>query len=355
MNVLPFDRKVHVLTALVEGNSIRATGRICEVNRETVMHLGVDAGEACRRLHDALVVGIQVGVLEVDEIWSFIAKKHRRLRTDDNPDFGDCYTFLGLDANRKAIISYVVGKRDGAHAIAFCRDLRARILNRPQITSDGFAPYVDAVRRAFGDAVDYAQILKTYGTATDANRDRRYGPHRCTSSVKVPIAGAPARENISTSYVERLNLTLRMSAKRFARLSLGFSKKLRNHAAAVALNAAHYNFCRVHESLRVTPMMALGVTNHVWSVAELLDVALSYPPVPAEAPSFDPGQVACPADLPAIVPALPGPQEAPESSPNAPVRLPEGRLAHAVAMVHQLSLFPESEAEASVPARHKPR
>lgn len=318
MHVLPFEKRVRVITTLVEGNSIRSTERLCAANRETIMRLGVDVGEACHRLHDALVGGLHVGILEIDEIWSFVGKKQRRLRPGDSADFGDCYTFLGLDANRKAIISYVVGKRDGDHATAFCRDLRARIVNRPQISSDGFNPYVEAIECAFGRDVDYAQIIKT--TVATKQEDRR-----CSTLVKVPIVGEPDAARISTSYVERLNLTLRMSAKRFERRTNGFSKKLRHHAAAVALYVGHYNFCRVHETLRTTPMVALGVTDHVWSIAELMDAALSL--APPSAP------VAPPSSLqPVPAPAVDHGQapDLPPGEPGAPRPAPQ-----------QLSLFPD--------------
>lgn len=319
MHVLPFDKRVRVITTLVEGNSIRSTERLCAANRETIMRLGVDVGEACHRLHDALVGGLQVGILEIDEIWSFVGKKQRRLRPSDSADFGDCYTFLGLDANRKAIISYVVGKRDGAHALTFCRDLRARIINRPQISSDGFNPYVEAIERAFGRDVDYGQIIKT---AVATERDDRY----YTSMARVPIMGTPAQEYISTSYVERLNLTLRMSAKRFERRTNGFSKKLRHHAAAVALYVGHYNFCRVHETLRTTPAVAVGVTGHVWSIAELMDAALSIAPAPPPAPAVTPPPG--PAPAPAVDPG----QAAPDLARSEPV---------APTLQRQLSLFPD--------------
>jgi IS1 family transposase len=250
----------------------------------------------------------------VDELWAYVGKKEKRLQPSDGPDLGDSYTFLGIDANRKAIVSFVVGKRDYAHTAAFCKDLRARVVNRPQISSDGFHPYAEAVQRAFGHDVDYAQVRKTYGPISRHGTDPRFSPRRCTGSVKVVVTGDPAPGKISTSYVERVNLSLRMGTKRFERKTNGFSKKMRNHAAAVALYIGHYNFCRVHETLRTTPMVAIGVTDHVWSIAELLDAALSIAPAPAAAapgPSLDPGQVVRPADLPPIAPALPSPAAAP--------------------------------------------
>jgi IS1 family transposase len=306
MNSLTFDKKVRVVSALVKGVSIRATERLTDVARNTIGRINLDVGEGCRRLHNAMFRGLQVNVLEVDEIWAFIAKKQRRLTDRDPPERGDCYTFLGIDANRKAIISFAVGKRDSLTTADFITDLRDRITNKPQISTDGFAPYVEAIKAAFGEDADYAQIIKQYGSL-DATDERRYSPPKCTSSTKRPISGTPDPDRISTSYVERQNLTVRMQVRRFTRLTNAFSKRMRNHAAAVALYVGWYNFCRAHETLRVTPAMALDVTDHVWSVAELIDAALAIapedaprlpahatpPPVPegAPLPEVDPRQM----------------------------------------------------------------
>ncbi len=278
MNVLSFDRQVRVISALVEGCSLRATERLTGANRETVGNLALHVGERCAGLHDALMCDLSSSVLELDEIWAFIGKKQRQVRLDDSPEMGDCYTYIGLDANRKAIISYAVGKRDAATTNAFALDLRSRVLGRPQITTDGFAPYVDAIRRAFGDDVDYGMLIKQYGNA-GAEDQRRYSPPRCVGAKKVWIAGDPDYERTSTSYVERGNLTIRMQVRRFTRLTNAFSKKMRNHAAAVALHVCWHNFCRVHETLRTTPAIAVGVADHVWSVAELVEMALSIVPM----------------------------------------------------------------------------
>lgn len=277
MNVLPFPKKVRVVSALVEGTSIRATERMCDVHKETVIKIGVEVGEACRRLHNVMMRDLHVAVLELDEIWAFIAKKQKRLTDEDPPEFGDCYTYLGLDANRKAIVSFAVGKRDSLTTADFITDLRSRVLGKPQITTDGFGCYPDAIRLAFGEDCDYAQIIKQYG-GMDPTDERRYSPPKCTYSDKRPIFGAPDDEKISTSYIERQNLTARMHMRRFTRLTNAFSKRMRNHAAAVALYVAWYNFVRVHETTRITPAMALDVTDHVWSVAELIDAALAIAP-----------------------------------------------------------------------------
>ena len=277
MNRLPFNKQIRVVSALVEGCSIRTTERLCDVNRETIMNLGVSVGEACQRLHDALMQALHVDLLEVDELHAFLRKKQRRLQPKDPPDYGDQYTFIGLDAVRRAIVGFATGKRTQATADAFATDLRARILNRPQITSDGFMPYIEAVQRAFGADADYAMIIKGGQSYGNDERSQR-GPRI------IHLAGSPAPEHITTNHLERQNLNVRMGCRRFGRKTNAFSKKLRNHRAAVALHVAHHNFCRVHGEMKRTPAMALGVTGHVWSIGELIDVALSIAP-PARAPT----------------------------------------------------------------------
>jgi IS1 family transposase len=298
MNTLSLAAKVRIVAALVEGTSIRATERLMGAHRDTVMRLGRDVGEGCARLHDRLFRGLQINVLEVDEIWSFIGKKQGHLKEGDSGELGDSYTYTALDANRKAIVSFVVGRRTDETTAAFCDDLRARILNRPQITSDGFVPYIKAVENAFGADADYAQILKKYAGSTEVvPLARRYSPPRVVSTEKVIITGHPKMEYVSTSYVERSNLSMRMANRRFTRLTNAFSKRARNHEASVALFIAHYNLCRVHETLRVTPAMALGITDHVWSIEELVVAALARPapeaPVTAAAPAV-PTTPTCP-------------------------------------------------------------
>lgn len=298
MHALAFDKKVRVVSALVEGCSIRATERLTDVARNTIGRLNITVGEACRRLHNVMFRGLQVNVLEVDEIWAFIQKKQKRLTDADPPERGDCYTYLGIDANRKGIVSFTVGKRDMLTTNDFIVDLKDRITNRPQITTDGLVLYIEAIQRAFGCEVDYAQIIKTY--AVPPEDERRYSPPKCIGSKKKIITGNPDRSKISTSYIERQNLTVRMQIRRFTRLCNGFSKKLRNHTAAVALYVCWYNFVRIHETLRVTPAMAIGVTGHAWSVAELMDAALQI--APEDAPRLpaheDPSTPQAPVDAP---------------------------------------------------------
>lgn len=249
-NVLPFAKRVRIVSSLVEGCSLRATERLCEVSHATVISQAVVIGEACRRLHNALMRGLQVAILELDEIWAFIAKKQKRLTDEDPPEYGDNYTFIAMAATQKAIVSYLPGKRDALTANDFVTDLRGRIVNRPQITTDGLTAYLWAIGAAFGGGVDYAQIIKEYGEhGFPVDGERRYSPPKCKVIQRKIISGEPDRAHISTSYIERQNLTCRMCMRRFTRLTNGFSKRARNHAASVALYVAWYNFCRVHEAL----------------------------------------------------------------------------------------------------------
>lgn len=275
MNILPFDRQVSVIAALTEGCSIRATERLTGVHRDTIMRLGVRVGMGCHRLHNAIMRDLQSPLIELDELWSFVGKKQRRLKPTDGADKGDQYIFTALDAHNKAIISYRVGKRDGDTTRAFLYDLRERVLNAPQISSDSFPAYEDAVRQVFGERVHYAQIHKRYVGEPPINAARRYSPGVVVGVEKRNVIGFPVNFQVSTSLVERSNLTARMHSRRLTRLTNGFSKKLENHAAAFALYVAHYNLCRVHETLRITPAMALGLTDHIWTIGELVDAALN--------------------------------------------------------------------------------
>jgi IS1 family transposase len=276
MNVLPADKQVTIISALTEGCSIRTTERMTGVHRDTIMRLGVRIGEACHRLHDSMMHDFQPALVELDEQWAFIAKKQKRVKQGEI-EKGDCWVWIALDAVHKAVISYSVGKRTAEHAQFIANDLRARILNRPQITSDGLAAYIPAVDIAFGVDVDFAQLVKTYQAPPEDDAAHRYSPSAIRSIEKTVIRGIPNESKISTSYIERFNLTTRMAMRRFTRLTNGFSKKLANHKAAIALHIAHYNFCRVHETLRITPAMAVGVTDHVWSIAELIERATALP------------------------------------------------------------------------------
>lgn len=275
MNILSRGQKITAISALTEGCSIRATERLTGIHRDTIMRLGVRVGEGCAELHDEMMRFVQVNRLELDELWSYVGKKQRRVKQTDPADLGDQYVFIGIDATRKAIISYRVGKRDGENTNAFLADLRSRIVNRPEISSDGFRPYLEAVERAFGADCAYGQIIKQYDGEPAIDTARRYSPGVVVGVERRWVIGA--QRKICTSYVERGNLSVRIASRRFTRLTNGFSKKLANHVAAVSLYVTHFNLCRVHESLRITPAMAMGITDHIWTIGELVDAALAEP------------------------------------------------------------------------------
>lgn len=276
MNTLSRTRKIAVISALVEGCSIRATERLTGIHRDTIMRLGVRVGHGCAALHDRTMRGLRAPRIELDEAWSFVQKKQIRVRPGDPADVGDQYVFLALAGAAKAIISYRVGKRTAENTRAFVADLRERVLGAPEISSDAFQSYPPAIELSFGIDVHYGTIEKHVAAETVVEAARRYSPPAVVAVKRQVIRGNPT--HISTSFVERQNLTLRMSQRRFGRLVNAFSKKLENHIAAVALYVANYNLCRVHETLRVTPAMQLGVTDHIWSIGELLDAAESPEP-----------------------------------------------------------------------------
>jgi IS1 family transposase len=281
MNILPRDKQIAVIAALSEGTSIRATERLTGIHRDTIMRLGARVGRGCAILMDQMMRDLPSQIIQLDELWSFIGKKQKRLKPTDAADLGDCYTFIALDSINKAIIAHTVGKRDNDTTDEFIADLRGRVLGSPQISSDGFEPYVGAVAMAFGEDVHYGQIVKSYNGEPPVNAARRYSPGWVVGVQKRRVVGFPPEFLISTSHIERQNLTVRMQSRRFTRLTNGFSKKFDNHTAAVALYVAHYNLCRAHMALstkgapRMTPAMSLGVTDRVWSIAELIDAALS--------------------------------------------------------------------------------
>jgi len=272
MNVLKPEKKLAVLSALVEGNSIRSTERMTGVHRDTILRLLVDVGERCQAILDERMQGFHCRLIQADEIWTFCRKKEQRLIGDEesNPELGDQYVFVALDPETKLIPTFLVGKRDTATAHRFTHALRACLNGngRIQLTTDGLRAYLTAVEEAFGNDVDYAQLVKMYGS--EPAGDGRYAPPHVTETVSTPITGNPDPARICTSHVERQNLTIRMMCRRFTRLTNAFSKKLANLKAALALHFAYYNFCRIHQTLRVTPAMAAGVTNHVWGLRELL-------------------------------------------------------------------------------------
>lgn len=270
MNRLPRAKQAQIISALVEGNSIRATSRMLNVSKDTVVKLQVEAGYACADYQDRTFRNLTCRRIQVDEIWAFCYAKEKNVPTDRQGKFGygDVWTWAAIDADTKLIPSFTIGNRDAASARILIEDLAGRLKNRIQLTSDGLKVYVDAIEGAFGCDIDYAMLVKTYESSQE---ETRYSPAVCTSCERKPIMGRPDPRYISTSYVERSNLSMRMGIRRFTRLTNAFSKKIENHAAAVALYYMHYNFCRVHQTLRVTPAMEAGVTNHVWTIEEMLN------------------------------------------------------------------------------------
>jgi IS1 family transposase len=268
-NVLRTEKKLAVLAALVEGCSVRSTERMTGVHRDTICKLLARVGEGCASLLDERMVNLGCERLELDELWSFVGKKQRHVKaTDDARRMGDQWVYVAIDATSKLIPSYLIGKRTAENTNMFVVDVAARVRNRVQISTDGLRLYVDAVTAAFGEDVDYAQVVKTY--EADVVGEGKYSPPKIASTEKTPIVGEPISEYVSTSYVERSNLSIRMGMRRFTRLTNAFSKKLENHCAAVALYVAHYNFVRRHTTLRTTPAMAAGIEPRMWGLDELL-------------------------------------------------------------------------------------
>jgi len=272
MNRLKKEKELAIVSALVEGVSIRSIERMTGVHRDTIMRLLNRVGERCSRLLDQHMVGFHSRSLQVDEIWTFCKKKEQRLTgaEENNPELGDQYAFVAIDADTKLVPMFTVGKRDSENAHQFMQELRVRLNGngRIQLTTDGFRAYLTAVESAFGGDVDYAQLVKVYGAENPG--PGRYSPPRVTETVSTTINGNPDPRHVSTSYVERQNLTMRMQMRRFTRLTNAFSKSLRNLKDALALHFCHYNFVRIHGSLRVTPAMAAGIADRIWNLEDLL-------------------------------------------------------------------------------------
>ena len=280
-----------IIRLLVEGNSIRATSRIADVSKNTVNKLLIDAGKACSKYHDEHVRNVKASVVQCDEIWSFTYAKQKNVAAaKDAPEFaGDTWTWTAIDSESKMIISYMVGGRDGEYAMAFMDDLRDRLSNRVQLTTDGHKAYLEAVEGAFGADVDYAQLVKMYGGPTgNKGHEKKYSPAECTGIKKRRIEGDPDKALVSTSQVERQNLTMRMHMRRFTRLTNAFSKKVENHAHAVALHFMYYNFARVHQTLKVTPAMQAGLTDHLWDIADLVAIVDANEPAPKKRGPYKP-------------------------------------------------------------------
>ena len=268
-NILNTDKQIAVIGALAEGSSIRSIERITGVHRDTIMRLGVKVGQGCAKMLDTSMRNLPCNRLEMDEIWGFVGKKERNVREGED-GVGSVWTFCAIDAETKLVPAFKCGDRDAATAKAFVQDIANRMAYRVQISTDGLHAYVAAMQNAFGEFVDYGQIIKTYGHE-EVSDNRRYSAPKFVSSEKKTVIGIPDERLISTSYVERLNATTRLHMRRLTRLTLAFSKKRENFEAAVALHFAYYNFVKRHNTLRCTPAMAAGVTGTFWSVGDLLE------------------------------------------------------------------------------------
>ena len=271
MKRLTMEQKTRVVAALVEGNSVRSTVRLTGVAKNTVLKLVLDLAEGCAAYHNRHVRNLKVRRLQCDEIWQFVGAKAKNTTPEKKEiGWGDVWTWTAIDADTKLCVSYLVGGRDLGWAKEFMRDCASRVRNRVQITTDAHKAYLEAVEDAFGADIDYAQLQKVYGAA--AENHTRYSPAQCIGCEMKTVSGNPDPKHVSTSFVERQNLSMRMSIRRFTRLTNGFSKKIENHAAAVAIWFMYYNFCRVHTTLRVTPAMEAGLSDHVWSIEEMCNL-----------------------------------------------------------------------------------
>ena len=286
MNKLDIKARTMILKCLCEGMSIRATSRLADVSKNTVNKLLIDAGKACADYHYNIVRNVKASVIQCDEIWSFTYAKQKNVKTAKAApeDAGDTWTWTAIDSESKLIVSYMVGGRDSEYAAAFMEDLQSRLANRVQLTTDGHKAYLEAVEGAFGGDVDYAMLVKHYGSPEGAGKshERKYSPAECTGAKKVKISGEPEKKLVSTSHVERQNLTMRMHMRRFTRLTNAFSKKVENHSHAVALHFMFYNFVRIHQTLKVTPAMEAGITDRLWSLEDIVGL------IDADAPAAKP-------------------------------------------------------------------
>jgi IS1 family transposase len=274
MNKLPLAKRVQILSMLCEGSSMRSISRVVDVSINTVDKLLCDAGEAALAYHDRAVRGVKASRIQCDEIWSFVGAKQKNVadsKRAGDPTAGDCWTWTAIEADTKLLVSYQVGGRDAEYALMLMDDLRGRMANRVQLTTDGHKAYLSAVEEAFGADIDYGMLVKLYGGETGGQgHERKYSPSECLGARKDTITGNPDPKHISTSYTERANLTMRMSMRRFTRLTNAFSKKLQNHERMVALYALWYNFVRIHKTLRTSPAMAAGIESRLWSMEDVV-------------------------------------------------------------------------------------
>jgi IS1 family transposase len=272
MNKLTTTKRAQIISALVEGNSLRATSRMTGASKVTILRLLEAIGPACAEYQDKALRNLTCKRIQCDEIWQFCYAKEKNVPADKRGQFGfgDVWTWAAICADTKLIITWQIGTRGSGTAFEFMHDLAGRLAHRVQLTTDGHKVYLNAVESAFGVDIDYAMLIKIYGA--DSTNDTKYSPAECIDCKPIAITGRPDPKHISTSYIERQNLTMRMGMRRFTRLTNGFSKKIENHAHAVALHYMHYNFCRIHQTLRVTPAMEAGIASHVWTIEEVVSL-----------------------------------------------------------------------------------
>lgn len=274
MNRLSIEKRSQIIHLLAEGNSMRATTRLADVSKNTVAKLLADVGAACLQYQDETLRDLPCKRIQCDEIWSFCYAKQKNVPLDKLGQFGygDVWTWTAICSDTKLVPSWHIGNRNAEDALCFMDDLASRLANRVQLTTDGHKPYLIAVEEAFGAGIDYAMLIKMYGQSEGGPKvsaERKYSPAICTGAEKRPISGKPDPAHVSTSYVERQNLTMRMNMRRFTRLTNAFSKKVDNLNHAVSLHFMYYNFCRIHQTLRMTPAMKAGIANHIWEVSEI--------------------------------------------------------------------------------------
>lgn len=280
MNKLSVEARAKILALLVEGTSINATCRVTGASKNTVLKLLAEVGEACALYQDRVLRNLKCRKVQCDEIWSFVGMKQKNVPEELQGEFGygDVYTWTAIDADTKLVPCWHVASRGAEAAYTFIHDLASRLADRVQLTTDGHKAYIEAVEDAFGAGVDYAMLIKLYGTLGQTKEDaRRYSPAECTGAEKKRMIGNPAMKDVSTSFVERQNLTMRMHMRRFTRLTNAFSKKVENHMHAISLHFMYYNFCRIHKTLRVTPAMEAGVDDHAWTLEEVVMLADTMP------------------------------------------------------------------------------
>jgi IS1 family transposase len=275
MNKLTTTKRAEILGLLVEGNSLRAASRLADCSINTVTKLLVDVGTACAEYQDKTLRNLPCKRVQADEIWSFVYAKQKNIPQEKRHifGFGDVWTWTAIDADTKLIVNFMVGPRELGVAYEFIHELAGRLANRVQLTTDGHKVYLNAVESAFAGNVDYAQLTKIYGPSPTKGPERKYSPENFCGTKLTHVNGYPDPAHISTSFVERQNLTMRMGMRRFTRLTNGFSKKVENHRHAIALHFMHYNFARIHKTLRVTPAMASGISDHVWSLEKITALA----------------------------------------------------------------------------------